>query len=831
MPRSNKNITLPNNYVSTEPFVRPPRKISQEAPRKYPDRNTAFHAQTILGRLNAIKGQVSSLKQNNQYQSDGIYLTITGEPKDQINNRDFQLKLESLEISKNFNIVSYKKNDDGSEQATLTFPLKNLNSLENKIEKASDTTAPKNIDFVDSISSMRLSELKDLWTSDIELYPTDNNQSYCWELWIFDSDLAEANLLSFCQMMGINVLVGKITLLDRRIFQVTTTPSRLSQILNFNRILCEIKKAADTPYPIIESDLTEQHQWADDINNRIRVNAPNSEVWVIDSGLNHQSNPLLSNKINQQNVLTADSSWGTADERRWYFHGTAMVGLAQFGDLLPVLLTGEGITLNHQIGSFKILPPIGRNEPQNYPFLTELAINEARIASREIRNKIFCMAITDESTSKKGIPTSWSSKIDSLAFGNDEQEKVLFILSSGNVRYENYPRNYPSENELSSIQDPSQSWNALTVGAYTCLDTIDEPHLSSFNCLATPGSLSPSSTTSLTWTHLSKVPFKPDVVLEGGNCAVDSQNIEYEEPASLSVLTTNGRTNMVFDYLNGTSSATGLASNFAARIFSLYPNYWPETVRALIVHSAEWTEQMINEFSPFSPKREKTQALLAKYGFGVPNIERAISCADNEVTLIHQGSFLPFQDGSSKPKYNECVFFDLPWPVEVLQSLGDSNLKMKVTLSYFIEPNPSTRGRVSKYQYASFGLRFTTLGPNETEDSLRHRVSAALRDDEDITLSNDDNSNWKLGPMLRTRGSIHSDIWEGKAADLAGKNKVAIYPVTGWWKEYTQKKCWNNDARFSLIVSIEGPETNTEIYNSVQNKIHVDTSVSIDIET
>ena len=33
------------------------------------------------------------------------------------------------------------------------------------------------------------------------------------------------------------------------------------------------------------------------------------------------------------------------------------------------------------------------------------------------------------------------------------------------------------------------------------------------------------------------------------------------------------------------------------------------------------------------------------------------------------------------------------------------------------------------------------------------------------------------------RGSIHSDIWEGTAIDLAACGRVAVFPVTGWWKE------------------------------------------------
>src|SRR3712207_7795828 len=37
--------------------------------------------------------------------------------------------------------------------------------------------------------------------------------------------------------------------------------------------------------------------------------------------------------------------------------------------------------------------------------------------------------------------------------------------------------------------------------------------------------------------------------------------------------------------------------------------------------------------------------------------------------------------------------------------------------------------------------------------------------------------------LFRSAGSIHADIWEGTAADLANRGAIAVYPVTGWWKE------------------------------------------------
>ena len=40
----------------------------------------------------------------------------------------------------------------------------------------------------------------------------------------------------------------------------------------------------------------------------------------------------------------------------------------------------------------------------------------------------------------------------------------------------------------------------------------------------------------------------------------------------------------------------------------------------------------------------------------------------------------------------DIQFFELPWPRDVLQGLGEQSVRLRVTLSYFIEPNPGRRG-------------------------------------------------------------------------------------------------------------------------------------------
>ena len=72
---------------------------------------------------------------------------------------------------------------------------------------------------------------------------------------------------------------------------------------------------------------------------------------------------------------------------------------------------------------------------------------------------------------------------------------------------------------MTTIEDPAQSWNALTVGGYTDKIVIDDEGYEDWSPLSEAGELSPFAGTSVTWPQ-SRSPFKPEIVMEAGNRAV-----------------------------------------------------------------------------------------------------------------------------------------------------------------------------------------------------------------------------------------------------------------------------------------------------------------------
>jgi raffinose/stachyose/melibiose transport system substrate-binding protein len=202
------------------------------------------------------------------------------------------------------------------------------------------------------------------------------------------------------------------------------------------------------------------------------------------------------------------------------------------------------------------------------------------------------MAVTTSEDIDRGRLSSWSGMIDELSYGEGKKQRLI-IISAGNIDDEQLWKNYPDSNLLSSIKNPGQSWNALTVGAHTEKIKVNDPRFKDMQFVAPPGCISPFSTTSKVWNK--KWPIKPDIVFEGGNLLKDASGDLYEHEDLCILSTSKNIQSEQFDTFNATSSATAQASWFAAQVALKYPNAWPETLRGLIVHSASWNDEMIRQ--------------------------------------------------------------------------------------------------------------------------------------------------------------------------------------------------------------------------------------------
>jgi hypothetical protein len=169
----------------------------------------------------------------------------------------------------------------------------------------------------------------------------------------------------------------------------------------------------------------------------------------------------------------------------------------------------------------------------------------------------------------------------------------------------------------------------------------------------------------------------------------------------------------------------------------------------------------------------------------------------------------------------------LPWPKDLLLELGEIPVTQRITLSYFIEPGAGEIGWKDKYRYQSHGLRFDINNVDEDEMGFRKRVNLAAREENEQVNGNSGSQRWEIGVNNRSNGSIHTDYWTGTAAELATCNIISVFPIIGWWRERKHLNKVENSTRYSLVVSLDTPEQNVELYTTVKNMIQI----PIEIET
>ena len=750
---------------------------------------------------------------------------------------DFDLKLESLEVeSKGIELLNVRQ-AGAVTLATVLVPRPRLSYFIKVFEEYLTKTRgknqqPANKPLVESIANVRRASVRSLWTDPGVPFP-EEDAALWWEVWLRRTERAEAAFRAEARQAGLTVSQFPLRFADRIVLNLHATVVQISHLLERDELIAELRRTRLRTAEFLELSPREQAAWTQDLLKRVSPPPPDAPaVCILDTGVN-RGHPLLSVALPEAAVLTVDPRWGRDDH---HGHGTEMAGLALYGDLGPLLGSNVPVLLGHGLESVKLLPgPGSSNAPELYGAVTQEAAARAEVqAPRKART--FCMAVTGTDGNGRGAPSSWSSAVDQIAFGAEDGGRRLLCVSAGNIDPEHFS-DYPTRNEVESVRDPAQAWNAVTVGAYADRDVLTEQDYAGWKSVAPVGGLCPSSTTSVLWTG-TPWPLKPEIVMPGGNAAMDPGGKTCDFASSLCLLTTHYKplTRQLTDSRE-TSAATALAAGLAARIQAQYPTLWPESVRALLVHSAEWTEAMKERLSPKKkgkkvpkPRKKQYEQLLRMFGHGVPDERAALYSAADALTLIVQNELQPY--GQHPERKNELATRDmhlhaLPWPADVLRDLGETEVELRVTLSYFIEPLPGDRGytQSQRHRYASHGLRFELKTATETPEQFKTRINKALRAEDEKATSESDSSDWLLGEKLRSAGSLHSDRWRGTAADLAEKGHLAVYPTIGWWKERPRYKRWENRTRYALVVSIRTPGVATDIYTPVAIQLGIPVTV------
>jgi hypothetical protein len=815
-----------------------PKDIVVKFPKA--NRNRALHGKRILSELEKIKTQFQLESEvelhENIIREDAIYVEFTSD-------WGYKLKFEQLHDNSNnpkyqiLNIREENNPDDETKQRyTVVMMLTkggishfikkvNLYLNENTTDKKGNITdIPQANDLIANIENIQYATLKAFWTDSGCFAFPDEEESVWWEVWFRKSNKNEDIVIQQLDGIGAQIGQSKLIFAEHIVRLVKATATQLSKSVMLLDNLAELRKPQETndfiTHPSIQD--SDKLSWMNDLSKRTELKLDENSVLIclLDSGVNN-AHPLLNKVLPDSNLYAWKDAWGKLDTESNGGHGTGMAGLALYGDLTDALAHNHQIHILHGLESFKILHPTSKVDKELYGVIYQDACYTP-LVDRPYNPRVFCLSVTNKEYIFRGRPSSSSAALDKIAVGNlaDGLEPQLILVSGGNVNI-NKHEEFPNKNYYEDVHDPAQAYNAITVGSFTNKNKLVSD---TFKPLALYGGMAPSNSTSATWE--TQWPNKPDIVMEGGNLATDG--IEIKNEAALKPLSLDKEfPQYLFLPFGGTSASVALASKMAAELRTSYPDYWPETIRGLMIHSAEWTNEML--LGKNLSKEDHRRSILRSVGYGVPNKEKAIYSANNSLTLIAQNKIKPYRKEGSAIKYHEYHLFELPWPVDVLlNEIGDKDVTLKVTLSYFIEPNPGNRQYASNFQYHSHELDFKLIKPYEKLDEFKRRISASAAGTEE-DRPNLQSEEWTIKERIRSKGSIKKDFITSSGAELSQRNKLAVYPKNGWYRTRPKKELFNSTVRYSLIVSIETQSNKIDIYTPVQTLVETKIKSLIEI--
>ncbi|MTI87497.1 MAG: S8 family peptidase [Balneolaceae bacterium] len=838
MPRTN----LPHIIVSNKKDAKPYQSVGRGGGnRNRPTiNNKSTHVQSLIRRFDRAYHAAQREREARLAETlparDGVYIRIRSFAGHRLSYSKMELKSANIRV---LHFTQSGEGDERTEEAILFIPfgsvqrfLTRLEDYRRDVEQGKMDNASQK-DLIEYIASIEAAVFDQFWQDPDDKKPA---QDAVWtEVWIWTDDLTTdegrserlIGVRDICRRLQMDVKEESLHFAERSVMMVYANEDELTELLKSSDYISEFRLAKSAVQFFADLEPADQHEACQNLLDRIEIDdrADEISITILDHGVNRE-HPLLNPLLHSDDRHTINLDWGEGDDTG---HGTEMAGLAIFGDLGAALGSTEPVYVGHVLESSKFLPPRGNNPKHLYGDFTKRAISLPTIQSSD-RKRIVNMAVTADDDIDRGRPSSWSAAVDEICHTED----LIFMVSAGNNDSRDLWKLYPEGNLLAPVQDPGQSWNAITVGAYTQLSQLNDPDLQNHEVVAQNGQLSPYSATGDDFE--SQWPVKPEVVFEGGNLMRAPDGFISAGEDDLSVLTTSHEIDQrLFSTTWATSAATARASEFAARLQSAYPDFWPETIRGLMIHSAEWTEGMKDQFDELNidlSKKSGYQKALKVFGYGVPSFQKARHSADNSLSLIAESEIQPFHKTPKGVKFNELHIYELPWPKEELIALAETEVKLKVTLSYYIEPMPGSRGNKDKYRYASHQLEFQICNPGESVDEFSLRMGEKLQDEDysearqRISHSED---RWIYGINSRNSGSIHSDCMKMTGAEMADCNLIAIYPKTGWWYTRNSQMKYNDETRYSLIIGLSTPEENVDLYTPVSAEIEMPIEIQTEL--
>lgn len=459
-----------------------------------------------------------------------------------------------------------------------------------------------------------------------------------------------------------------------------------------------------------------------------------------------------------------EDQYGAAAEQR---HGTAMASLILRGDLNapnpePPVRRRLYVrpVMYPQPNGFddvrEVMPPDRLGIDLIWRAFIRMFDGEGGEAPTAPTVRIVNLSLGDAKRRFAGVMSPWARLIDHLAW----RHNVLILVSAGNIterlpledvdQWADFENADAAERQATLLRAilrqranrrllaPSEAVNALTVGAAHNDNLAPNGQgAMAVDPYASSGLPNVSSALGLGF----KRTIKPEILFPGGaeQVRVSSTHAPIEvspvtQPANffgIGVASPGpaGQTNRKLN-MSGTSVATALATHNALRILEaledlpddpaypeIDPAYHAVILKALLVHSARWDgdatdalKTIITENGKLHWEHERDE--ISRFlGFGCPDIERVVDCAENRATLIGWNTI------SSK----ETDRFAVPLPAELEGTAGFRALS--VTISWLTPITHSHRMyRLAKFKAGPGSNKKFSIGADNAKQQPSHNA-------------------------------------------------------------------------------------------------------------
>jgi len=383
-------------------------------------------------------------------------------------------------------------------------------------------------------------------------------------------------------------------------------------------------------------------------------------ILVVDSGI-LAGHPLLENAVADE--IVSETSNGEivhgGNPSDDVGHGTKVAGIALYGDIEKCIIEE---TFHPEVWIFSAKVMFKGDDGSARYNENDLLVKQLFSAVKSILDqypncRIVNLSLGD--SAKKMYQERRQYPLGSLVDELCKNFRALFVVSSGNIEEElidldDYP-NYLMDDtsDKAKIIDPASSALALTVGS---LCQIKKP--SSGGIMLYP---SPDTRVGPGYKGM----IKPEFIEIGGDSFGRESKVITLNPNWI----TEGR---LFTLESGTSFSTPKIAHYAAKLFNSYPDYTSNLIKALLINSASIPQERpqplleININDPF----KKANHLFNIYGYGKPNLEKALRSEGNRVVLIKE----------NKIKLRKFHIYPVYLPREFIEERGDKTLSL--TLVY-----------------------------------------------------------------------------------------------------------------------------------------------------